>query len=248
MRTLKIASILALATLASCVNPPKTQVQEQPVSISTQPFNNGTPLYISFEKGDEFYHPLIVFWVEDDKGNFIKTLYVSKSIATGTFRYGVAEGKKWKPGERRRPAALPYWGHQRGEKAPDGLYLPTPQNPLPDAITGATPTGSFNLSTTVDTQAQYVKVFMEINQTWDWNNYWHNNRFPNDDEYKTSCQPALVYMARVNLLEKGSTYELKPIGHSHPSGKTGELFTDISNHTTALSIAKRVSVTVNPLD
>jgi hypothetical protein len=85
---------------------------------------------------------------------------------------------------------------------------------------------------------------MEINQTWDWNQYWHNNRFPDDEEYKTSCQPALIYMAEVNLSNTKQPIELKPIGHSHPSGKTGEIFSDISTLTTALNIVQKVFVTI----
>ncbi|MDD2196937.1 MAG: hypothetical protein PHW91_07080 [Bacteroidales bacterium] len=248
MRTLKITSLIFLITFSGCGSSPKTQPQEKTETISTQPFPNGTPIAISFEKGEEFYHPLIVFWLEDDKGQFIETLYASQSIATGTFKYGVAEGKRWRKGEKRKPAALPYWGHRRGIKAPDGLFLPTPKDPLPDAITGATPTNSFTINTKINADTEYVKIFMEINQTWDWNHYWHNNLYPDDDDYKTSCQPALVYMAKVKLSENGSIHEMVPIGHSHPSGKTGELFPDISNHTTALKIVKSITVKVATLD
>jgi hypothetical protein len=240
--------IVAISIMASCVNKPKSQIEEKPEIISTTPFPNGVPLHIEFEKGKEFYYPLMVFWLEDTEGNYIETIYVAQSISTGTFRFGVAEGKNWKPGERRRPAALPYWGHKRGFKAPDGLYLPTPQKPLPDAITGATPKTSFILKTSVDPSYKKVRVLMEINQTWDWNQYWHNNRFPDDEEYKTSCQPALIYMAELDLDKPNETFELKPIGHSHPSGKTGELFTDLSTFTTAIDITKRVSVKLGSLE
>lgn len=239
---------IALTILASCAGRPKSQVDEKPEALSTQPFTNGTPITISFEKGKQFYYPLIVFWVEDMEGNFIETIYASRSIATGTFRYGVNKGGKWSPGERRRPAALPYWGHRRGIEAPDGLYLPTPQNPLPDAITGATPKTSFNLNSTIKPELKKFKVYMEINQTWDWNNYWHNNRYPDDEEYKTSSQPALVYMAEVDVDKPSEVFQLKPIGHSHHSGKTGELFPDISTLTTALEIASKVTVRIGQLD
>ncbi len=239
---------IALTTLASCAGGPKSQVDDKPETVRTQPFTDGTPLTINFEKGKQFYYPLIVFWIEDMDGNFIETIYASQSIATGTFRYGVAKGGKWSAGERRRPAALPFWGHRRGIQAPDGLYLPTPEKPLPDAITGATPKTSFNLHTTVKSDLKNFKVFMEINQTWDWNNYWHNNRYPDDEEYKTSSQPALVYMAEVDADKANEVFELKPIGHSHHSGKTGELFPDISTLTTALEIARKITIRVGQLD
>jgi hypothetical protein len=178
-------------------------------------------------------------------GNYIETIYASQSIATGVFRFGVNEKGKWMPGERRRSAALPYWGHKRGFLAPDGLYLPTPQNPIPDAITGATPRNNFVIHTRIKPELQKFKIMMEINQTWDWNNHWHNNLHPDDEEYKTSCQPALVYMAQVDLSNPDSVFELKPIGHSHYSGKTGELYPDLSTFTTALEIVNRVTITAD---
>ena len=240
--TILLSAAIAI-TLASCSGTTKPQLEDKPETLRTQPFEDGNPIQIQFQKGKDFYHPLIVFWIEDVEGNFIETIYASQSIATGTFRFGKSEGKNWKPGERRRPAALPYWGHRRGIKAPDGLYLPTPQKPLPDAVTGATPKTNFTIKSFVKSDLVRFKIFMEINQTWDWNQYWHNNRYPDDDEYKTSCQPALVYMAEVDMLNPEQTYELKPIGHSHPSGSSGELFPDISTFTTALNIAQRVVVT-----
>jgi hypothetical protein len=39
-------------------------------------------------------------------------------------------------------------------------------------------------------------------------------------------------------------YIMMPIGHSHPSGQTGELFTDLSTLTTALQIADSIVVKI----
>ena len=240
--------VLSSLFLASCVKHPKVTVEEKKEVVSTQPFTDGVPIQIEFEKGEEYYYPLMVFWIEDLEGNYIETLYASKSISTGVFKYGVNVKGKWTAGERRRPAALPYWSHKRGFVAPDGLYLPTPQNPLPDAITGATPKASFILNTTAKPGIQKFRVMMEVNQTWDWNNHWHNNLYPDDDEYKTSCQPALLYMAEIDLNSQVNNFVLTLIGHSHYSGKTGELFPDISTLTTALRIAEKVTVTLVKVD
>lgn len=244
MRKLLILSLIITAA-SSCVKQPNQQIAEPVTQIKTYPFTEGTPIKINFEKGPEFYYPLIVFWIEDMDGNYIETIYASQSIATGVFRFGVNEKGKWMPGERRRTAALPYWGHKRGFLAPDGLYLPTPQNPIPDAITGATPRTNFVINTTINPELKKFRLLMEINQTWDWNNHWHNNLHPDDEEYKTSCQPAIIYMAEVDVSQSGNEFILKPIGHSHYSGKTGELFSDLSTFTTALDIAKKITVKVS---
>lgn len=230
--------------LFSCSNVGSKKEAVIAESLSTNPQSIGLPVSIEFTSGKSFYHPLIVFWVEDNDGKYISTLYASKSIATGIFRYGVNKEGKWTPGERRRPAALPYWSHKRGVKASDGLLIPSADSPLPDAITGATPQGNFVLSTAVPKGCATLRFFMEVNQTWDWNEYWHNSKFPNDEEYKTSCQPAVVYSVEVDLSKGAGIYQFKPIGHSHPSGVTGELFPDLSTLTTALEIASKVTVTV----
>ncbi len=62
-----------------------------------------------------------------------------------------------------------------------------------------------------------------------------------DKEYKTSSQPALVYAADIDT-NTTAEVEMKPIGHSHYSGKDGSLTTDLSTITTALKIAKHISV------
>ena len=147
------------------------------------------------------------------------------------------------PGEIRRPAALPRWSHQRGIRTEDGLYLPTPQNPVADAYTGPTPGKGFILHTRLNQDVTgSFRVLFEINQTWDWNECWTNNKFPEDEEYKTSCQPALVYMASIDPTDPGKDYVMELIGRSHHSGANGELFSDLETMSTALHIAEQIEV------
>jgi len=49
-------------------------------------------------------------------------------------------------------------------------------------------------------------------------------------------------MADVDLSSSQEVFELKHIGHSHYSGKNGELFPDLSTLTTALEIAKKITI------
>jgi hypothetical protein len=123
--------------------------------------------------------------------------------------------------------------------------MPEPENPVQDAYTGATPVKSFVLNTRADNPLPSVyRILFEINQNWDWNEYWTNDKFPDDENYKMSCQPALVYDALIDSTKPVTTLVMKPIGHSHYSGKTGELFPDLSTLTTALYIADSIIVRV----
>ncbi len=245
-RFLQYAGFVIIMLVPSCfMFPPGNNEEEPPMHFETNPEGRGPALEIEFLRGRAHYFPLMAVWVEDTENNFIQTLYVARSIATGVFGHGDASTGKWMPGEIRRPAALPFWAHRRGIMADDGLYIPSPENPVADAYTGATPTGSFILNTRLDDPAgRPFYIYFELNQSWDWNGYWTNNKFPGDMEYRSSAQPALVYRVLVDPAETDKEYIMEPAGRSHHSGETGELFDDLHTLTTALEIAEAIVVRV----
>lgn len=223
----------------------RNQVPEEKTTLTTNSAGIGQEIIIDFIKGKEFYYPLIAIWLEDMEGKYIQTLYVAKTVATGIFEYGKQEDGKWVKAPKRAPQTLPYWAHKRGIKASDSLFMPDSGTAVPDAYTGATPETGFVLTTRADNSLPVrFKIRLEINQNWDWNEFWTNNKYPDDENYMMSCQPALLYEADIDLQSKKESYNLKPVGHSHYSGKTGELFTDLSTITTALHIADSVIVKV----
>jgi hypothetical protein len=59
-----------------------------------------------------------------------------------------------------------------------------------------------------------------------------------------SCQPAVVYEAVIDTRNPVNSYLMKPVGHSHYSGKTGELFPDLGTLTSALNIADSIIVRI----
>lgn len=223
----------------------KSRKSDSVVLITSNTEGAGRTIEIEMLKGKSHNHPTFAIWIEDTGGSYIQTLFVTSAIGQGIFKYGDKSSGTWKPGEVRRPAALPYWSHKRGILADNGLLVPTPRNKIPDAYSGATPEGSFKLMTKPDNVLTgKVKLLFEINQPWDFNEFWTNGLYPDDLDYKTSCQPAVVYSAIVDLDTPGLKIEMKPLGHSHYSGKSGELFTDLSTITSALYIADKVMVTV----
>jgi len=223
----------------------KARKQDSVAVITSNIQGTGKAIEIEMMKGKAHNHPTFAIWLEDTSGKFIQTLFVTHSIGQGIFTHGDNSDGTWKPGEVRRPAALPYWAHKRGIMNDDGSFEPTPKTKVPDAYSGATPEGSFLLSTKADLLLSgKVKLLMEINQPWDWNEFWTNTMYLDDADYKTSCQPAVVYEAVVDFDLPGTKLEMKPVGHSHYSGKTGELYADLSTLTTALHIAEKVMVSV----
>jgi hypothetical protein len=203
----------------------------------------GTTLILTFEKGNEHNHPLFAVWLADAQGRFIETLFVSQSIGKGIFPRADRKKGSWQSGEIKRPAALPYWVHQRNVPNGTGDLLPTPSKPEVDGVTGATPPSSFVMKlTTSKPLTGNETLYVELNQSWDWNEYWYNAKFPGDMDYMTSSQPALVYAGKLKVTSGGDVIKLKPVGHSHYAGKDGSLNSDLSTLTTALKIAASITV------
>lgn len=241
----KYLQVLPLSLLIFACTTSRVPVNESPDHYTSNPSGKGPEIEIEMIRGEAHNHPLMAIWVENLQGEYIQTLYVAESIGKGVFQHGDASRGFWMPGEIRRPAALPRWSHQRGIKAADGLYLPTPADPVPDAYTGPTPGKSFILHTRLDQPGlKKFNILFEINQTWDWNEYWTNNKYPEDEEYKTSCQPALVYSALIDLDNPQDEYVMEIIGRSHHSGANGLLYDDIETLSTALHIAEQIIVRI----
>jgi hypothetical protein len=216
-------------------------------TIYTNVNGQGISIEVKFLKGESHNHPLMAIWLEDNDGRYIETIYVAESIGKGIFAHGDKSNGEWQAGPVRRPAALPYWGHKRGIKAEDGLYIPTPEDPMPDAVTGPTPAGDFILygKSSVTAPGQF-RILCEINQSWDWNEFWTNTKYPDDVDYKTSSQPAIVYEAKINPDSGQGEYAMAPIGHSHYSGRDGSLTNDLGTITTALTIAQSITIKILP--
>ena len=245
----KYTYFLALFTAFLLITESKAYSQQQERSdythFSTLSGTDGQPVEIEFRKGLQHYYPLMAIWVEDTTGTYEHAFYVAESIAKGVFRHAPYEDKKWNPGKKIIPAALPYWAHKQTKISGDSLMMPTPENPIPDAYTGATPTRSFVLKTFVaDSVGPVFDLLLEINQSWDWNEYWYNNKYPGNQEYMKSAQPAVVYKVRVDKRLDKQLYPMVPVGHSHPYGASGELFSDLQTLTTALEIADKIIVRV----
>lgn len=245
---MKYIVILLMAVLAGCSPKPsatKLAQRQTFTDVVTNSAGAGPEIEVKFYGGPALYYPLMAVWLEDDKGGYIQTLFVPEAIATGVFRYGSNADGKWVEASKRAPQTLPYWSHKRGIKAADGLFMPDKTDPVADAYSGATPTTSFVLSAKADNPLEgRIKVMFEVNQNWDWNEYWTNDKYPGDKNYLFNAQPSVIYEGAVDMNDLRERYLLQPSGHGHPTGATGELFSDLGTLTTALQIADSIVVRI----
>jgi hypothetical protein len=192
------------------------------------------PLFLGLTKKNP---PQFAIWLEDTSGNYLSTVFVTHKIAV--------EGWQANKGNRRKES-LPYWCHQRGIVYEDGLLLPTKEQPLTDAITGATPKEDKTIRITpVNLEKPFV-IKAEFNHSVDFNDFFPESAKEGDDNYtggaQGSGQPAVIYAATVYPDTKHTV--LEPIGYSSPDGSTGHIYLDLEKLTTAKSIVKSIHLTI----
>lgn len=238
--------IILLFVTAFFLNMCKTTEQNlEPIVIKNTSIEQSSDLMsISIIKGEYYNHPTFVIWKEDMNGEYLKTIFITKSYASGIYGHEMVGDSVWRnvSGTSIQPAALPYWTFKKG-KINDKTYVPNPENPFVDAYTGATPKQNFKFETGSSLSKDSYRILLEINQTADWNNYWTNNKYPYSPAYKHSAQPSIIYAVTVNT--EASVFYMNPIGHGDPKGETGKLFTDLSTLTTVKEILASVKVELN---
>ena len=233
--------VLFTGVLYQCRVPEK--VAEPVVYKDKLQAENGTPCAISIVNGKSFNHPSYVIWQEDMMGNYQRTIFITKSYASGIFGHQMVGDSIWlkTPGESYQPAALPYWSHKKKGMTDESL-IPTPENPFMDAYTGATPKGNLLFETVLDGSRPY-RLLLEVNQPWDWNNFWTNNKYPDSEAYKHSAQPSVIYAVTID--REGDRFYMNPIGHGDPTGESGKLFTRLNTITSATAIFDSIEITFN---
>jgi hypothetical protein len=117
-----------------------------------------------------------------------------------------------------------------------------------DGYTGATLLNNYLLSSSLkNPQSGKYTVFLEINQSFDFNDYYSSDRFPNDKIYSGdgfSAQPSVVYQAQIDFDSSTQLYPMTLVGHGHHSGQNGEIDINTENLTTALAIVDRIIVDI----
>lgn len=176
--------------------------------------------------------PQIVVWMETLEGKYIDTLYITGKASNSSYNSQDPEIDVI-----RRPEALPYWSHKRGIKASDGLYTPDHNNSDLDGIAAATPKVDYQVTMSAPRMGQY-KLMIEVNRSYDFNEYYNKTRFPDDAIYSgtgSSGQPSLIYESIIDSQQTGQ-HLFRLVGHGHHSGQDGSLYTDLTNITTAKQI------------
>lgn len=168
--------------------------------------------------------PQCAVWICDSDGNYLDTIYVTKSAAKKGWKFSPKEG---------RPDSLPIW------------YASAKVNPASpaqnfDAVASATPKKSITVSHNVrlETGKNYI-VYAEVNQSFDYNEtYTKKNSGVNG-------QPSVVYSKEFTANSGSSEIELAFAGTGSLDGSNGRISkSETSKLTTAKDIIAHVYVVI----
>ncbi|MDC7126481.1 MAG: hypothetical protein PQJ46_13000 [Spirochaetales bacterium] len=222
--------------------------------------DDNVPVEIKIIPGEHYKHkmkinsfikitnvPQMAVWVEDSENNFITTVFITNRSANQSWRGTPGEDKG--KGEVRRASALPLWSHHRGVQYEDGLYMPTKENPMPDAVSSATPKDDFIIKSKIPEQGD-LWIYLEVNSSTDFNEAYSADA-PEGSKYYSggkfeSGQPALVYRCKIDRTELNSkepfSKKFELIGHSSPDGSDGKIYSDMEGITSAFEIIEEAVI------
>lgn len=233
----------------------------------------GKRITIDFKKGSAFHWPQYAIWLENLKGEVAQAIYVTQGVGTNTFKNTVSlndssitldhnpfddagfifesifneDFDENKVNNKFRPEALPIFLHQFTDVGNAENANELPQLQL-DGFTGATQFDNYLLTQLVTTSDQQrYNLYLEINQSFDFNEYYSSDRFPDDPIYSGdgfSAQPSVLYHAIIDFSSAQKIYAMNLVGHGHHSGRDGKIYTDLDKLTTAKQIVDRIIVDI----
>jgi hypothetical protein len=122
-----------------------------------------------------------------------------------------------------------------------GQRLPTQANPLPDAVTSATPDGSFSIESNIDSTITAGSIFCEFNSSFDNNETWPAKK---DVKESFNGQPSLVFKGDFSSSDTSGAVTMKYIGRGGENGSDGNLYENDNGITTAKEIITKIEFKV----
>lgn len=212
--------------------------------ITTNSDKSGRAVTLKFTRGNAWgsevrigpaklkIRPQIAVWVADTAGNFKQNIYVTHCFAKQEWKF-----IKSHPDSTYRTSSMPYWMNKLLRASQP---LPTQAQPLADAVTAATPDGSFSIESVIDSSITAGSIWCEFNSSFD-----NNEKWPADKKNKESFngQPSLLFKGDFSF-SNSETIAMKYMGHGGDSGADGNIYENGSGITSAKDIITGIEVTV----
>ena len=128
--------------------------------------------------------PQFAVWLENVSEGTIRTVWVTYGTGSGDWGGNIV-----------RPVSLPYWV-SRWNQETQNLGDPTLENPVVDAVTGATPKTVFMVETVVEAGSIW-DYFIEVNVSGDYNEVFPAVKKDGTPDENGNGQPSIIYKGRI---------------------------------------------------
>ena len=176
--------------------------------------------------------PQFALWLEDADEGSIRTVWVTSKTGTGSWGSDVV-----------RTVSLPYWVSRWNIEAQSRSY-PTLENPVIDAVTGATPKVELTAETIVPAEST-LNYFIEVNVSGDYNDAFPVKRQDGKQDRQGNGQPSIIYKGKINA-SPGRRSSPQLIGRTDQFQNVKNIITDLKGITTAKDLFSKIEVSCEP--
>jgi hypothetical protein len=175
--------------------------------------------------------PQIAIWLEQPETGKIKTLFVTRRTASDDWM-----------GKMNCPVSLPYWV-SRYRKVTGKSQGPDYKNPLPDALSGATPTKDLTVKTSLKKGSKWY-YYIEVNASGDYNRFFPSMSDQGIPDSQGNGQPSLIYKGKITAIS-GQKDIPKLVGRTLQLDNTDKINGDLKGIDSAKKLFKTVKASIH---
>jgi hypothetical protein len=172
--------------------------------------------------------PQFAVWLEDETKRTIRTIWVTSKTGTGSWGKNVV-----------RNVSLPYWVSRWNIETHSQSY-PTPENPVINAVTGATPKVEFTADTIVPANTA-LNYFIEVNVSGDYNDAFPVSIQDAKRDRQGNGQPSIIYRGKITS-SPGRRSKPQLIGRTEQFQDVKKIITDLEGITNAKDLFSKIEV------
>jgi len=172
--------------------------------------------------------PQFAVWLEEINQGTIRTIWVTSKTGTGDWGNNII-----------RTVSLPYWVSRWNLETQSQSY-PTPENPVINAVTGATPKVDFTAEVMVPARSVW-NYFIEVNVSGDYNNTFPVKHKDGKRDRQGNGQPSIIYKGEIiSSPDRRSSPQL--IGRTNQYQSVKKINADLESITTAKDLFSKIEV------
>ncbi len=172
--------------------------------------------------------PQFALWLEEATKGTIRTVWVTSKTGTGSWGSDVV-----------RTVSLPYWVSRWNMETKSSSY-PTLENPVINAVTGATPKVDLTVEALVPAKSLW-NYFIEVNVSGDYNDAFPVKRQDGKQDRQGNGQPSIIYRGTITS-SPGQRSNPKLRGRTDQFQNVKHIITDLEGITTAKDLFPTIEV------